>query len=479
MLVAREKETEKLNELYESASSELVALYGRRRAGKTFLIEEVFSGRITFRYAALSSADDRAADSSGGRILMKEQLKAFYRSLRQMGMRGSSIPQSWLEAFHLLGDFLQDRDDGHRQLVVLDEIQLLDTPGSGFMAGLEAFWNEWACPRSNLMVIACSSSISWIQDKMLTHQGLCDRVTCQIRLMPFTLHECERYYCEIQAWLSRVDIARSYMMVGGIPYYLQFLDRRRSLPQNVNALLLSGSAPLKEEYDSLLSFLFVKPDVYKPILEALSTKHRGMTRQELLAATDIQDSGELPDRLKALLSEAFIMEYSSYGDSKREIYYKLTDPFCLFYLTFVKPGGETSSIKDKALMNAWRKCAFENMCLSHIRQLKAGLKVSGVSMKEALWTKRKGEEEADAQIVLIIERDDHVINMCEIKYSNGDFIADESYHLALKRRRELLWKIIPEQSVIHNTLITPIHMSRNQYFSDFRRILNLSDLFGA
>ena len=195
MLIGREKEIEKLNELYEGSSSELVALYGRRRVGKTFLINEVFSGKITFRHAGLSPLDDTYSSMTARKSRMKDQLKHFYRSLTQQGMKKIKTPESWLDAFYMLEDYLQSMDDGQaRQLVFFDEIQWLDTPKSGFMTGFEAFWNGWACHRHNLMVIVCGSSNSWILDKVINnHGGLYDRVTCQIRLAPFSLYECEKF----------------------------------------------------------------------------------------------------------------------------------------------------------------------------------------------------------------------------------------------------------------------------------------------
>jgi len=484
MIIGREKEIEKLNELYESSFSELVALYGRRRVGKTFLVDQVFSGKITFRHAGLSPIDDRYSATSARKSRMKDQLKHFYRSLIQQGMKKSRIPESWLDAFYMLEDFLQDRDDGqNRQLVFIDEIQWLDTPRSGFMTGFEAFWNGWACHRPNLMVIVCGSSSSWILDKVINnHGGLYDRVTYQFKLMPFSLHECERYFESASVVMSRYDIVQAYMMVGGIPYYLKYFDRKLSLPQNIDAMFFADSAPLKEEYDRLFSSLFVNPDIMKSIIEALSTKNMGLTRQELLAKTGIANSGEFSSQLKALISGTFIMKYYSFGNSKRDEYYKLTDPFCLFYLRFVKSGGRRktagwSSIADSSSVNAWRGYAFENVCFNHIMQLKNALGISGVVTNETLWSKKGNEEDPGTQIDLIIERKDNVVNMCEVKFCNDEFTVDRNYHFTLVRRRNLLVEKIPKRAVIHNTLITTYGLKRNEYFSDFTQVITLEDLF--
>lgn len=484
MLVGREKEIEKLKELYESDSSELVALYGRRRVGKTFLIDEVFAGKITFRHAGLSPIDDQYAATSARKSRMKDQLKHFYRALTQQGMKKTRIPESWLDAFYMLEDFLQDSDDGHsRQLVFFDEIQWLDTPRAGFMTGLEAFWNGWACHRPNLMMIVCGSSSSWILDKIINnHGGLYDRITYQIRLQPFSLYECEKFFAAKQVVMSRYDIVQAYMTVGGIPYYLKYFDRKLSLPQNIDALFFDSNALLKDEYDRLFSSLFVNPDVMRTIIEALSTKNRGLTRQELLEKTGLANSGELSRQLHALASGSFILRYCSFGNNKREEYYKLTDPFCLFYLRFANAEGRKkisgwSNLADSGSMNAWRGYAFENVCFHHIRQLKNALGISGVSTNETLWSKREDEEGTGTQIDLIIERKDNVVNMCEVKFCNDVFSLDKNYHFTLVRRRNLLSDKIPKRAVIHNTLITTYGLKRNEYTSDFMQVITLDDLF--
>ena len=484
MLIGREKEIEKLNELYESGSSELIALYGRRRVGKTFLIDEVFAGRISFHHAGLSPIDDRYAASVARKSRMKDQLKHFYRSLIQHGMKKSKVPESWLDAFYMLEDYLQEKDDGQtRQLVFFDEIQWLDTPRSGFMTGFEAFWNGWACHRHNLMVIVCGSSSSWILDKVINnHGGLYDRITYQIKLSPFSLNECEKYFVANGVLMSRYDIVQSYMMVGGIPYYLKYFSRKFSLVQNIDTMFFTENASLKDEYDRLFSSLFVNPDVMKSIIEALSTKNIGLTRQELLRKTGIANSGEFSNYLNALISGTFIIKYCSFGSNKREEYYKLVDPFCIFYLRFVKEirGRKSVSwtnISDTGSVIAWRGYAFENVCFNHVKQIKAALGISGVITNETLWSKRGDEESPGTQIDIILERKDNVVNMCEVKFCNDEFAINKDYHIILVRRRNLLQEKIPKRAAIHNTLITTYGLKHNEYYGDFVQTITLENLF--
>lgn len=246
MVIGREKEIKKLQELYRSDSAELVALYGRRRVGKTFLIDQVFEDKITFRHAGLSPIESST---------MKEQLVHFHRSLKQFGWGDEKVPSSWQEAFYMLEDLLTEKTNKSTRVVVfIDEIQWMDTPRAKFMTGFEAFWNGWACHRRNIMVIVCGSSSSWILDNLVNnHVGLYDRVTCTIKLKPFSLKECKEFFQYKGVVMSRYDITQAYMIVGGIPFYLRCFEKTLSLPQNIDAILMSEDAVLKDEYDKLFS----------------------------------------------------------------------------------------------------------------------------------------------------------------------------------------------------------------------------------
>ena len=419
MITGREKEQKKRRELYESGRAEFVAVYGRRRVGKTYLIDEVFQNKITFRHAGLSPIGSESGNAP--KISpMKEQLGQFHRSLMLQGMEAGDPPESWLDAFYLLERFLMERDDTKgRLLVFIDEIQWMDTPKSGFMMGLEAFWNSWACYRHNVMLVVCGSSPSWIMDKLVdNHGGLYGRLTYEIELQPFNLYECEQFFLAKGVSLSRYDTTQTYMMLGGIPYYLNYFEKSLSVSQNIQALFFDKGAPLRNEFDRLFSSLFTNPEVMKSIVVAMNSKKRGLTRIELLEKTGITDSGAFSKQLKALESGSFIIKYDSYGNGKRSSFYKVSDPFCIFYLRFVSDTSsrtrkEWSGAAGSQAVTGWNALAFENVCFNHIRQIKAALGISGVSTNESLWSKKGTDEEEGTQIDLIIERKDNVVNMLE------------------------------------------------------------------
>ncbi len=473
-MVGRTKEIQELNQLYSSGRAELAAVYGRRRIGKTYLVDETFKGRITFRHAGLSPVE-------GGKDMLKRQLEHFFYSLKLHGAKAAKKPTSWIEAFYMLETFLQETDDGSRQLVFLDELPWMDSPRSGFLTAFEGFWNNWGCHRSNLMVVVCGSANSWIQDELINnHGGLYNRVTHEIKLSPFTLKECEEFFAEKRIRISRYDIVQSQMIFGGIPYYLGYFQDGLSLAQNVDALFFSGQAKLRDEFNRLFASVFSNPEVMQNIVKLLYTKNCGYTRSEIAEKTGYKDGGSLSKNLNALIASDFILKYVPFGKGQKE-HYKLVDPFCLFYLHFV----ENRKNRDEhfwqnhildAQVVIWRGFAFENVCFNHVEEIKRALGISGVSTQQSAWSKT-GDEKEGTQIDLLIIRKDNIVNMCELKYYSDDFQVDKAYYRVLLNREEILIKEIPKSMTIHNTLITTFGVKQNEYSGIFSKVITMDDLF--
>lgn len=475
-MIGRKQEVKELNKLYNRNQAELVAIYGRRRVGKTYLVDETFDGRITFRHAGLSPAEENS------RGLLNLQLEHFYNSLELHGMEKCEKPKSWLDAFLLLEKFLQKIDDGSRQVVFLDELPWLDTPKSGFIRAFEAFWNTWGCHRKNLMVIVCGSANSWIQDKLINnHGGLYNRVTYEIKLSPFNLSECEEFYKSKAVKLSRYDITQSYMIFGGIPYYMGYVDGEMSLAQNVDRLFFKKNGILRDEYDRLFASVFVNPEAVKSIVHLLYQRNSGYTRREITEKLGITDGGRLSRNLNALISGDFIIKYVPFGCKKREEHYKLIDPFCMFYLHFIS---NQKKVNEKywqqnvtsSPVSIWRGFAFENVCFNHVEQIKTALGISGVISENSAWSK-KGDDEEGTQIDLLISRNDNVVNMCEIKYYSGDFSVNKDYYKVLLRRQAILTEKVSPKTTIHSTLITTFGLTQNEYSNIFTNVIVLDDLF--
>ncbi|MDO4199081.1 MAG: ATP-binding protein [Erysipelotrichaceae bacterium] len=475
-MIGREKECRELDKLYNSGRAELVAVYGRRRVGKTYLVDEVFQGKITFRHAGLSPQGD---EQQG---LLRAQLDHFFNSLRLHGVESADRPNNWMDAFYLLEKFLQNVDDGGRQIIFLDELPWLDTPRSGFISAFEGFWNTWGCHRKNLMVIICGSATSWMVNELINnHGGLYGRVTHEIKLAPFNLNECEKFYKARNIPFSRYDIVQSYMIFGGIPYYMGYMNEEMSLAQNVDNVFFSKTAELKMEYDRLFESVFRRPDAIKAIVELLYTRNMGYSRSEIARNLKISDGGHLTKDLNALIASDFVIRYVPYGLSRKEDYYRLTDSFCLFYLHFVKNQTANNALfwqQNSSLPEivSWRGYAFENTCFQHIEQIKVALGISGIISSESAWTK-KADDEDGMQIDLLILRKDNAVNMCEIKFYSDDFVVSKEYYRTIHRRIENLSKKLSPKASIYSTLITTYGLKLNEYSGAFVKVITFDDLF--
>ena len=478
-IIGREKEIRELHDLYNSGNAEFVAIYGRRRVGKTFLVDEALKGKITFRHAGLSPVDEQNRKNN-----LKAQLTHFFFSLQMQGMKGGKCPSSWMEAFYMLEQLLEKKSkDNKRQVVFIDELPWLDTPRSGFMTAFEGFWNTWGCHRDNLMLVVCGSASSWMLDNLINnHGGLYGRTTYEIKLHPFTLTECEEYFRGKGIRLSRYDIVQSYMIVGGIPYYLGYMKKGLSLAQNIDQLFFADGAKLHDEYDRLFASVFSNPEQMKRIVQLLAGRRLGFTRKDILSKTGLDDCGSSTRMLKALEMSDFIRPYVPFGKSLREVYYKLIDPFCLFYLKFVHTRKEMDPEfwmhnVTSASINSWRGFAFEEICFNHVDKIKKALNILGVSSRQSGWAVIGDDDTEGGQIDLLIERKDNVVNMCEMKFYSELITISKAYHAKLVHRQNLLMKNLSRKTVVLPVLVTTEGLAYNEYSGIFQNVVIIDDLF--
>ena len=377
MILGREKELDILKEAALDDRSRFIAVYGRRRIGKTFLIREAFGYRFTFQHAGLSD---------GG---IREQIFAFESSIKDAGGTFSDKAKNWLEAFEDLKELIRlSREE--RKIIFIDELSWMDTQNSDLIVALENFWNGWASARKDLVLIVSASATSWMINKVIHNKGgLYNRLTDRISLGSFTLAECEKYVKACKLNLNRDQILQYYMIFGGVPYYWTFLRKGLSIPQNVDRILFDKEAPLKDEFEHLYSSIFRYPETYIRIIKTLGCKKVGMTREELISASGIPNSGNLSKKLEELESCGFIRKYTSYGKKSKAAVYQLIDHFTLFYYQFMEKGvtdpnfwsGQINTSK----INSWQGLAYERVVLRHIFQIKKKLGISGIHSEEFSW----------------------------------------------------------------------------------------------
>mgnify|MGYP002525422185 CR=1 FL=1 len=477
MIIGRKREIEELEERYQSDKPEFVAIYGRRRVGKTFLVKELFQDKMAFYHSGLSPYDKER------KITMRDQLEAFYASLMRYGMEENHCPKSWMEAFGMLGALLDEKNDGRRQLIFIDELPWMDTPRSKFLMAFENFWNTWGAWHNHVMVVVCGSATSWMLDNLVNSKGgLYDRLTCQIKLSPFTLGECKRFFESKGIIMSDYDLIESYMIVGGIPYYLDYFKRGKSLAQNIDALFFCRNAKLESEFIRLFASLFINPDDYMKVVKLLAKRHTGFTRDEIVEKLGFTSGGTFSKMLDTLVASDFISSYHPFGRNQKEIRYKLTDSFCLFYLRFI----DGKKITDESYwqhqqnmpqLNSWRGLAFERVCFSHITMIKKALGVEGVSSTESPWIVKGDEVKTGAQIDMLIIRDDRVVNLCEMKFLSTDYEPNNDDELALRGRIAKLQESLSFKQTIHLTLVTTLGLKHNAHSGIFQKVVTMSELF--
>lgn len=477
-IIGRKAEIEELNRLYNSDRPEFVAVYGRRRVGKTFLIKEALKDRITFQHTGVSPVDQ-----DGERNRMKTQLESFYYSLLNHGLEGIKIPQSWMEAFYQLEQLLQQIDDGSRQVVFLDELPWLDTPRSGFLPAFESFWNGWCSGRDNIMLVVCGSATSWILSNLARSKGgLYGRLTDEIKLSPFTLRECEEYFQHEGIELSRYDIAQTFMVFGGIPYYISYFRKGLSFEGNVDKILFGRSPRLKDEFNRLFGAIFVNADDCKKVIRLLSTRNSGFTREEIAKATGLPLGGGLTNTLASLTESDFIQKYNPYGESGKTERYKLIDNFCLFWLKYVENNGKDGSFMTdnitSDIMRSWRGVAFEQVCWQHIDQIRRTLEIGGVKTSVSAWCVRGGDAQEGVQIDMLIIRNDNVVNLCEMKFAGSPYIIDKDEDIRLRARIEALKATLSPKQTVHLTMVTTYGVAYGKYSGIVQKQVTLDDLFG-
>lgn len=475
-IIGRKQQIEELTTLFHKKQSQFVAVYGRRRVGKTFLVRELFKEHFAFYHTGVSPLE--LEDTK----LLETQLDAFHSTLIRYGASNSSRPKNWMEAFDRLTNLLENHDKEKRMVVFIDEMPWMDTPRSGFVTAFEHFWNGWGAGQDNLMLIVCGSATSWIQDNLInSYAGLYDRVNAEIQLSPFTLHEAEELLKSQEVTLTRYDILQLYMAVGGIPMYLSYVQPGLSLAQIIDSLYFDHKAKLKDEFERVFNSLFRSPEPYKSIIRLLATRQSGYSREEISEKTGIVTGKSLSQTLHALEASDFIERYKPFENNKRNLKYRLIDPFCLFYLDQVEGRARSEHFwrdnENHPSLNPWRGRAFENTCLSHVEQVKAALGVSGVSSENAAWTMRGIDGQKGMQIDLIISRSDRVINLCEMKFVNTDFEVKNDYEKKLRERLQWMTDHVSRTHNVQMTLVTTYGLKYGIHSGVFQKTVTLDSLF--
>jgi uncharacterized protein len=474
ILVGRENEISILKEALNSPNAELIAMYGRRRVGKTYLIRTIYENDIVFEVSGLNKAP------------LAQQLENFSSTLSTAFKLpvDIAIPRNWLQAFRQLIKLLEPNLSTQKQVVFLDEFPWFDTPKSNFLIAFDNFWNSWASKQDNLVVVICGSAASWmIQNIVRNKGGLHNRITRRMRLMPFNLYETEVFLKNKYINLDRYQILQLFMITGGVPHYLKEAKRGESVTQIIDRVCFTNDGLLLDEFKSLYSALFDNAEKHIAIVKALAIKHTGMIRSEIMEACHLSSGGGLSKLLEELLESGFISEFTPFNKTSKDAIYKLTDEYSLFYLKFIEESkalGEGTWFNQStgASWKSWSGFAFENICLKHPLQIKKALNILGVYSEQSAWRYVSKGEEKGTQIDLLIDRKDNCINLCELKFSITEFTIDKKYAEELAAKRRIFLAQTGTKKSVFITLISTFGVKNNaHYLNNVQNQLTMNILF--
>jgi len=472
-IIGRIKELERLDECMVSDRAQLIIVYGRRRVGKTFLINEYFNNSFAFKLTGTFGK---------GREV---QLENFASELKRKTRKKHDTPNNWREAFEGLRDYLEALSEDEKQIVFFDEMPWLDNQKGEFLSTFEWFWNDWASTRDNLVFIACGSATSWMDEKIANNKGgLFNRQTCKLFLKPFKLYEVEAFLQNKNIRWSKYDIIRCYMIMGGIPYYLSLLSSKLTFSQNIDRLFFSEDGELWDEFEHLYNTLFSNSESYIEVVEALSTKRYGLTRGEIVEKTKLKNNGDLTKILNDLILSGFVRASRFYKKKKKDACFQLRDYYTAFYFHYIRDNyGKdehywSNSTNDRSRM-VWEGLAFEQVCKDHIMAIKHKLGIPGILTEESSWfvrgDKKKGIQ--GAQIDLLISRSDKVVTICEMKFSNAQYTINEKTDIDLRNKVDAFINATDCKETVQLVLITPHGVKDNEYSSVIQNQVKMTDLF--
>jgi uncharacterized protein len=442
-----------------STDAELVAVYGRRRVGKTFLIREHFGKDLCFELTGVH--DGRMAD----------QLANFTDALGRATGNAEEPSQNWSEAFARLREHLESlRPRRKKRVVFLDELPWLASRRSRFLQAFEHFWNSWASRRSDFVFVVCGSAAAWMVRKVIDARGgLHNRVTRRIRLEPFDLLETEQFLVARGIDLDRYAVLELYMAMGGVPHYLKEVERGQSAAAAIDRVCFARDGLLRTEFERVFASLFEHHERHESLIRALASRPTGLTRAELTEHVGATSGGRLSRTLEELEESGFVLRTTRFGHDVKDSKYRLGDEYSLFYIRWIeKHRSRARSVwatkRGSPAWRAWSGYAFEGICLKHAAQLKQALGIEAVETTESAWDHRPREDGlSGAQIDLLIDRKDAAINLCEMKFSESEFVVDKRYADELRRKRDVFRSATGTRKTVFITLVTTFGVADNKH----------------
>ena len=458
-LIGRHKEQEILKKALHSNESEMIAVIGRRRVGKTFLIRSTYKEKIDLEFTGVQNGT------------ISQQIESFHFLISRYVNKNTTLekPPNWTVAFHQLITALESKGTSKKKRIIFfDELPWLATRRSGFLKALGFFWNNWAS-KNNIIIVICGSAASWMIQKVVQNKGgLHNRITRRINLKPFTLKETESFFKEKKLNLNHYQIILIYMIMGGIPHYLKEIEQGKSAIQNIDDICFSEDGLLSDEFSRLYPALFENSNNHIAVIKALAKKWKGLTRQQIIQQSKLPNGGGMTKILNELIHSGFISSYFPFGKKRKETLYRLTDEYSLFYLHFIQnrrknERGTWKALSQTSTFKSWSGFAFESLCLKHVEQIKKGLQIGGIYSESSSFTFVGNDDLGGAQIDLLIDRNDQTINVCEIKFHQNEFNMTKAYAEKLRHKIFILKEISKTKKQIFLTMISTFGITKNKH----------------
>jgi uncharacterized protein len=471
MIIGRNVAKEQLTKVLETKKAEMVALYGRRRVGKTYLIKQFYKDRIAFEISGLPKANKAA------------QLMNFSMSMQLSKLSINAVTyNTWMDAIMDLIKAIEAKNYSQKMVLFFDEMPWLNAKRSDFLDAFGFLWNRWA-QNKNVVIVICGSATSWMIKNILKSKGsLHNRVTTHIHLHPFTLNETEELLKMKGINYPRYSILQLYMALGGIPLYLDMIEKNKMPYENINEITFKNGF-LKNEFENLYDGIFENHILYMNVIREIAKHKDGLTREEILAKTKIANGGTFTEILENLVSTEFLLKVKSYNKNVKSSVYKVIDFYSLFYLKFIEPNlnNPTANINDitkSQAYNVWAGYAFENICFYHLPQIKSALGITGVTTNVSNYRAIKNDEAQGVEIDLLMTRDDKCCHIIECKHYNDKIIMKKNDMDKIKTKGTLFRHHSGYKFHIFYTLISPFGFTENQYSKELiDQELKLEHLF--
>ncbi len=481
-IIGRKEEKAVLQEAFNTERSEFIALYGRRRVGKTFLIKNFFESKNCILIYVSGMKDGN----------LKEQLQNFTQSLERDLLKGLSLkpPSSWMEAFEMLNKLLERFDRNKKIVLFLDEVPWLSTKRSRFLQALDYYWNRFWSHDLRFKLVICGSAASWIIRNVIRNRGgLYNRVTRQMLLESFDLCETKEFLRSNKVKLNHRQILEIYMVTGGVPYYLNHIQAGLSATENISKMAFSKRGILYQDFDHLFESLFDDADQYREIIEIVSQNRYGIEQEEVIRKSrHLERGGGANRKIQDLEEAGLVITFVPYGHKKKGVYVRVIDEYIAFYLRWIDPVKKSAQKLIQARRNwlsqrnspswqAWSGYAFENICYKHTDQIHEALNLDPSAIP-ATWRHDGKLGKEGAQVDLLFDRTDGAVTLCEIKYTEQPFCIDKSYYQQLVRKIDVYKKVTKTQKEIFFAFIASSGLKKSIYSEELvSGLVVLEDLF--